>query len=147
MPETAEIGPVDYLLVRFPGSHFNGEALPLLADLQERGIIKVLDLQVVKRETDDTLTVIDISDVDGDGALDLTVFEGAATGLLDQEDADKAGSFLEPGDTAALLVYENAWAEPFAAALRRAGAELVSDGRIPVTDVIEVLDALDSAGA
>lgn len=142
-----EIGPIDYLVVRFPGSQMTGEGLPLLADLAERGIIRILDLRVIKRELDGSAVQLEIADFDGDGTLDLAVFAGASSGLLDDEDDETTISLIEPGDTAAVIIYENRWAGPFVAALRRAGAEAISSGRIPVTDVLDALDRLEAADA
>jgi hypothetical protein len=126
-----------------------GEGLPALVDLVDRGIIRILDLRVVSRGADGSVVLMDIADFDGDGTLDLAVFEGAASGLLDDADADEVGALVEPGDTAAVLVYENTWAAPFVAAVRRGGAEVVSSGRIPaetVLDTLDALEALESAG-
>lgn len=137
-------GPIDYLVVEFPGSRMTGEGLPLLVDLVDRGIIKILDLTFVKREQDGSVVGLNVSDLDSDGRLDLTVFEGASSGLLGQDDISEAGSILEPGSSAGILVYENSWAAPFAAALRRGGAQLVASGRIPVPAVLAALDAAES---
>jgi len=138
-----EIGPIDYLVVEFPGSRMTGEGLPLLVDLVDRGIIRVLDLVFVKKELDGSVKGMAIADLDHDGTLDLAVFEGASSGLLDQGDLDEAGTVLEPGSSAGLLVYENRWAAPFAAALRRGGGQLVASGRIPVQAVLAALDATE----
>ena len=138
-----DIGPIDYLVVEFPGSKMTGEGLPLLVDLVDRGIIRVLDLVFVKKELDGSVKGMAIADLDHDGTLDLAVFEGASSGLLDQDDLDEAGAVLEPGSSAGLLVYENRWAAPFAAALRRGGGQLVASGRIPVQAVLAALDATE----
>ena len=95
-----ELGPVDYLVVEFPGSRMTGEGLPLLVDLVDRGLIRVLDLVFVKKEEDGAVTMIQIADLDGDGQLDLAVFEGASSGLLDDDDLAEAGGVLEPGSSA-----------------------------------------------
>lgn len=140
-----ETGPIDYLVVRFPGSKMTGEGLPLLVDLADRGIIRILDLRVVSRDQDGAAVLLDVSDFDGDGALDLAVFKGASSGLLDSEDAETVKSLVEPGDTAAVLVYENAWAAPFVTAVRAGGAEVVATGRIPAQAVLDALDRLEAA--
>ena len=141
-----EIGPIDYLVVEFPGSRMTGEGLPLLVDLVDRGIIRVLDLVFVKKELDGSVKGMAIADLDHDGTLDLAVFEGASSGLLGQDDLDEAGAVLEPGSSAGLLVYENRWAAPFAKALRKGGGQLVANGRIPVQAVLAALDATESPG-
>ncbi len=140
-----EMGPIDYLVVEFPGSHLTGEGMPLLADLVDRGIIRILDLTFLTKEEDGSVRGLALADVTGDGSLDLTLFEGASSGLLGQEDLDEAGTLLGPGDSAAVLLYENLWAAPLAAALRRADARMIASGRIPVQDIVEALDALDGA--
>ena len=138
-----DIGPIDYLVVEFPGSKMTGEGLPLLVDLVDRGIIRILDLVFVKKELDGSVQGMAIADFDKDGQLDLAVFEGASSGLLAQEDLVEAGGVLEPGSSAGLLVYENRWAAPFASALRRGGGQVVASGRIPVQDVLATLDATE----
>jgi hypothetical protein len=140
-----DMGPIDYLVVEFPGSRMTGDGLPLLVDLVDRGIIRILDLVFVKKELDGSVRGIAIADLDKDGKLDLAVFEGASSGLLDQEDLDQAGGVLQPGSSAGLLVYENRWAAPFAKALRRGGGQLVASGRIPVQAVLAALDATESS--
>ena len=134
-------------MVEFPGSKMTGEGLPLLVDLVDRGIIRILDLVFVKRELDGSVKAINIADFDGDGTLDLAVFEGAASGLLGEDDIDDATSVIEPGNSAGILVIENVWAGPFAAALRRGGAQLVASGRIPVQAILASLEAAEAAEA
>jgi hypothetical protein len=139
-----EMGPIDYMVVEFPGSRLTGEGLPLLVDLVDKGIIRILDLVFVKKELDGSVNGIAITDLDGDGKLDLAVFEGASSGLLDDDDIADAGGVLEPGSSAGILVYENVWAAPFASALRRAGAQLVANGRIPVQALLAAVDAAEA---
>ncbi len=142
-----ETGPIDYLVVEFPGSRMTGEGLPLLVDLVEKGIIRVLDLVFVTRGTDGSITALEVSDFDGDGQLDLAVFEGVSSGLLDEDDISEATSVIEPGNSAGILVYENVWAGPLAAAIRRGGGQLVASGRIPIQAILAQLDAMESADA
>ncbi|MEV0534471.1 DUF6325 family protein [Kitasatospora sp. NPDC050463] len=141
--ELNETGPIDYIVVEFPGSRMTGEGLPLLVDLVDRGIIRILDLVFIRKETDGSVTGIELADLTGDGQLDLAVFEGASSGLLDEEDIANAGAVLAPGSSAGILVYENAWAGPLAAALRRGGGRLVADGRIPVQAILASLEAAE----
>ena len=144
-PEDLEdMGPIDYLVVEFPGSRMTGEGLPLLVDLVDRGIIRILDFVFVKKELDGSIKGMAIADLDKDGKLDLAVFEGASSGLLGRDDLDEAGGVLEPGSSAGLLLYENRWAAPFASALRRGGGQVVASGRIPIEDVVAALDASES---
>ncbi|HEY2879129.1 DUF6325 family protein [Nocardioides sp.] len=144
MADDNEFGPVDYLVVEFPGNKMTGEGFPILLDLVDRGIIHILDLVFVSKDADGKMTVINVADFDGDGSLDLAVFEGASSGLLDSDDIADAGSVLEPNSSAGILLYENTWAAPFVAALRRGGAELVASGRIPADSLVSSLEGAES---
>src|SRR4051794_19950895 len=141
-----EAGPVDYLVMEFPGNKFTGEAFPLLVELVDRGIIRILDLAFVVKDDEGTVVGVELADLDGDGSLDLAVFQGASSGLLGQDDLAEAGNALKPGSSAGILVSQNAWAGPFAAALRRSGGRLVASGRIPIQAMLAKLDALESVG-
>jgi len=142
-----ELGPVDYLVVEWPaGKEPTGEGLKHLVDLTERGIIRVLDLAFVRKNEDGTIDGMLVADLDQDGTLDLAEFEGASSGLISDDDYDHAGAALEPGASAAILIYENRWAAPFAAAVRRGGAELIASGRIPADALMEALEQSESAG-
>jgi hypothetical protein len=134
-----ELGPIDYIVVEWPaGKQPTGEAMPHLIDLAERGLIRVLDLAFVHKEEDGRVVGLDLNALDGDPSL--MVFEGASSGLLGKDDYEEAGAAIEPGCSAALLIYENTWAAPFATALRKSGAQLVANGRIPVNAIIAALD-------
>jgi Family of unknown function (DUF6325) len=138
------MGPVDYVLVEWPGRQPTGEAAPILVDLVERGIIRVLDLAFITKAEDGSVAGLEIADL-GEKVEEFKVFEGASSGLLSDDDATEAAAALEPGTSAALLVYENRWAGPFAAAVRRSGGQLVATGRIPVQAVLAALDAAEEA--
>jgi hypothetical protein len=141
--ELETMGPIDYLVLEWPAGRMTGEAAPLLVDLVERGLIRILDLVFVRKDLDGSVRGLEVADFDGDERLDLAVFEGASSGLLGQDDIDEAGAALAPGAAAGILIYENVWAAPFAVALRRAGAQLVASGRIPVQAVLAALDAAE----
>jgi hypothetical protein len=139
-----EMGPIDYLVVEWPGRQPTGEAMPYLVDLVDRGLIRLLDLAFIAKAEDGLVTRVEIADL-GEEAEEFAVFVGAESGLLGDDDAEEAASALEPGTSAALLVYENIWAAPFATAVRRGGGQLVASGRIPVQAVISALDAAETA--
>ena len=142
-----ELGPVDYLVVEFPGSNFNGEILPELVDLVQRGIVKVLDLVLIKKEEDGSFEAFEFDDIE-DGVLgELREIERELADVLSEEDVASVAEALEPGSTAGLLVYENLWAAPFASAVRRSGGQLIANGRIPVQALIAAIDADDDESA
>jgi len=136
-----ELGPVDYLVVEFPGSKFNGEIAPTIVDLVDRGIIRVLDLIMITKESDGSFDAIELNDVE-DGALgELHRLETEIAELLSADDIENVAAALEPGSTAGVLVYENRWAAPFASAVRHCGGQLVANGRIPIQALIAAFEA------
>lgn len=139
------MGPIDYLVVEFPGNRMTGKAFPMLVDLVDRGLIRILDLVFVRKDIDGSVVGLELSDVDGDGELDLSVFEGVSSGLLGADDIQEAGNVLEPDSSAGILVYENVWAAPLAREIRLSGGQLVASGRIPVQAVLAALDAMETA--
>jgi hypothetical protein len=143
MADAAPMGPVSYLIVEFPGSKMTGEGFPILVDLVDRGVIRILDLAFVTKDDDGTVRAINVSDIDGDGQLDLTVFDGASSGLLDESDLADAAPAISPGSSAGILVFENRWATEFVQAIRGADAQLVAAGYIPQDALLASLDATD----
>lgn len=141
--EPAPLGPVDYLVVAFPTDRMTGEAFRMLVDLVDRGIIRILDLAFVRKDHDGAVTTLSQMDVERMQVLDAALFDGAASGLLDETDLSEAAAAMDPGTAAAVLVYENVWATPFATALRRAGGQLVASGHIPVQAILATLDELE----
>jgi hypothetical protein len=147
MADDAEaMGPISYLIVEFPGNKMTGEGLPILVDLVERGLIRILDFLFVTRDADGSLSAIELQDLDLDGDIDVAVFEGVSSGLLDEGDLADAASVIEPGSSAGILLFENRWARSFTQALRRGGAELVAAGYIPLDALEASLDAAEAAG-
>jgi hypothetical protein len=142
--ELTEMGPIDYLLVEWPGRQPTGEAAPYLLDLADRGLIRILDLVFLAKGEDGSVLRLEIADL-GDQVAAFADFEGASSGLLSDEDTEEAAATLEPGTSAALLVYENRWAAPFASAVRRSGGQLVASGRIPIQAMLAALDAAEAA--
>jgi hypothetical protein len=141
------MGPVSYLIVEFPGNKMTGEGLAALVDLVDRGLVRILDLEFVTRGADGSMTAIQLQDLDHDGQLDVTIFEGVSSGLLDQSDLDGAADAIQPASSAAILLFENRWAARFVDGLRRGGAELVAAGYIPLTDIAASLDAAEATRA
>jgi hypothetical protein len=137
--EVTAMGPVDYLIVEFPPGAHTGEKMSILVDLADRGTIRILDLTFVEKRDDGSVVELRLADLDGDGELDLAVFEGVSAGLVGDDDLVEVGAVLEPGSSAAILIYENAWAAPFVAALRRSDAQVVASGRIPFDELAAVL--------
>jgi hypothetical protein len=141
-----ELGPVDIVVIGYPaGAPMTGEAVPLLVDLVERGIIRVLDVMFVIKNEDGTFSGFEATDLEADRVGDFSVFEGASSGLLGDEDAATAAAELEPGTAAVLIVFENRWAGPFAAAVRRNGGMVLDYQRIPAQDLVDALDAAETA--
>ena len=141
--ELNEMGPIDYILVEWPGRQPTGEVAPHLIDLVDRGLIRILDLTFITKGEDGSIAGLEIADL-GDAVAEYAVFEGAASGLLSDDDVNEAAAALEPGTSAALLVFENTWAAPFATAVRSSGGQLVASGRIPVQAVLAALDAAEA---
>ena len=129
--DAAPLGPISYLIVEFPGNKMTGEGFSTLVDLVDGGVIRILDLVFVTRDADGSMRSLMLADLDHDGTVDLAVFEGVSSGLLDQSDFDDAASTITPGSSAGILIFENRWATGFVQALRKGGAELVAAGYIP----------------
>ncbi|MFC8491599.1 DUF6325 family protein [Streptomyces sp. NPDC057235] len=142
--DVSEMGPIDYLVLEFPGNRMTGEGLSRLLDLVDRHVIRVLDLSFIRKDADGSVTALEIADLDGDGDLDLAVFDGASSGLLDEDDLREAAAALGPDSSAGVIVYENLWAAPLAEALRRGGARMVAGGRIPAEAFLASLEAVEA---
>jgi hypothetical protein len=141
-PESIEeMGPIDYVVLEWPGRQPKGDAAPLILDLVDRGIIRILDIALMVKAEDGSIAAIDLGELDGDGGF--AEFQGASTGLLSQEDLEEAANALQPGTSAAVLMWENRWAAPVAVALRRSGGQLVASGRIEIQAMLAALEALD----
>ncbi|MBV9338208.1 MAG: hypothetical protein JO243_20155 [Solirubrobacterales bacterium] len=138
------LGPIDYLAVEWPGQHVTGEGFELLYNLVERGIIRVLDLEFIAKAPDGTVRKVALGDLEHAGEIDITIWDGASSGLLDQSDIDEVAAAIEPGSLAGVLVYENVWAVPMWTALERSSARLIGAGRIASDDLVKALDATES---
>ena len=138
-----ELGPVDWIVVEFPGSRFNGEIAPALRDLVDREVVRVLDLLVLKKDTDGTLEAFEVSDLDTTEIGELRSYESQLAMLLSEDDVTAVAAAIEPGSSAAVLVWENTWAAPFASAVRHSGGQLVASGRIPIQALLAAIEADD----
>jgi hypothetical protein len=142
--ELQDTGPIDYVVLAWPGPAPTGDKIPrLIVDLVDRGIIRVLDIAFVAKDADGAVRAVDLEQLGPDSAF--AEFAGASSGLLDIEDLRAAGEALDPGSAAAVLVWENRWAAPLAVALRQSGGLLLDSGRIPVQGILAALDALEAA--
>jgi hypothetical protein len=143
--ELEDLGPIDYVVLEWPGAFPDTtEVQPLLLDLVDRGIIRILDIGFVAKDENGEVTGLDVGDIKQVAAA-FAEFEGASSGLLGFDDLEEAAAALEPGTSAAVLVWENRWAGPVAAAIRRSGGQLAASGRLPVQAILAALDAVEAA--
>lgn len=137
-----EMGPIDYIVLEWPGRQPAGEVAPMIVDLHDRGIIRILDVAFMAKDEDGSVIALDAGALNDGGGF--AEFEGAASGLLGDDELGEAARALEPGTSAAVLVWENRWAAPVAVALRRSGGQLVASGRIPIQAILAALDAVEA---
>jgi hypothetical protein len=139
----AMLGPVDMVIIGWPPeAPKTGEALPIFVDLVDRGIISVLDVRGLRRNEDGTFDAFDVNDIDG--VPEVSVFEGAATGLIGDEDVRTVVEAMDPGTAAIMIVFENTWAAPFVNAVHRNGGRLIAYERVGAQDLLDALDELES---
>jgi Family of unknown function (DUF6325) len=148
--DLAELGPVDYLVIEFPEGqqNFTGEIAAELVRLSEAGTIRVIDVLILVKEEDGTVEAMELADAGDLG--ELVQLEAELAELLAAEDVDRLAHAMDPGSIAGVLVYENLWAAPFGSAVRRAGGQLIANGRIPIQAIIASLEAdeaLETTGA
>ena len=146
MDNEAELGPIDVVVIGYPpGAPMKGDAVPIFMDLVDRGIIRVFDALFVRKNEDGTVSGVDFGELDEATGGDLTVFDGASTGMLGNADVETVAAELEPGSGAAIIIYENRWAAPFATAVRRNGGVLIASERISAQDLLDALEAAEAA--
>ena len=143
----AELGPVDWIVVEFPGNRFNGEIGPCLVDLVDRGIIRVLDLLVLTKDADGAVEGFELADLEDSEIGQLRTYETELALLLSEDDVASVAEAVDPSCAAAVLVFENTWAAPFAAAVRHSGGQLVATGRIPVPALLAAIEVDADADA
>jgi hypothetical protein len=144
-----ELGPVDYLVVAFPAgkADFSGPMASELTALMDSNTVRVLDLALLSKDVDGSVEARELTDVDDSEVGQLRAAEADLAVLLAASDIEEIGGFLEPGSEAAVLVWENSWAGPFGAAVRRSGGQLVATGRIPTQAILAALEADRAAQA
>ena len=137
------LGPVDYLVVEFPAAkaNFSGEMATQLGSLVDRELIRVLDLLLLRKDLDGSVEVAELNELAAADVGELLALEANLAMLLAEEDVVAIGAALEPGSVAAVLVYENSWAGPFASSVRRSGGQLVASGRIPTQALLAAVEA------
>jgi hypothetical protein len=135
------LGPVDYVVVEFPAgaSNFTGEMATELVALVEAGTIRVIDALILVKDEDGSVDAMELSDVGDLGPL--REVEAQLAELLAADDVAHLAAAMDPGSTAGVLIWENLWAAPFASAARRAGGQLIADGRIPIQAIIASIEA------
>jgi Family of unknown function (DUF6325) len=142
-----ELGPVDYVVVEFPAdkANFSGEMATELSALIERGVVRVLDLLILKKELDGSVEAFESHDFGDSDLAELLQLETELAMLLAADDVEAIGAALEPGSVAAVLIWENVWAAPFGSAARRSGGQLVASGRIPIQAIAAAVEANEAA--
>lgn len=136
-----ELGPVDFVIVEFPAgtSNFTGEMARELIALVDAGTIRVIDVLILVKDEDGSVEALELSDIEELG--ELQALEAELAELLAEEDVVNLAAAMDPGSTAAVLIYENLWAAPFASAARRSGGQLIANGRIPIQAIIASIEA------
>jgi hypothetical protein len=139
------LGPIDYLAVEFPGGQVTDDGFRALLDLANRGIVRVLDLEFVAKAADGAVRKVALDSVEHAAGVDVTLWRGAESGLLDRSDVDNVAAGLAAGSVAGIVVYENVWAAPLIAAFERGGAHVVGEGSIAVDELLTALDSAEGA--
>jgi len=134
------LGPVEYAVIAFPGNRFNGDVVPALIDLVENDVIHIIDLVFVHKDEAGTLTIGEIEELDTDLGAVFAKLQGDVDDLINEEDLEDIAALLSPNSSAAVIVWENLWAERFASAVRASGGHLVDSGRIPPDVVMEAME-------
>lgn len=141
-------GPVDIAVIGYPPeAPKTGEAIPIFIDLVDKGIIRVLDVKGIRKDADGTFAGFDVGSAEASGVPDLVAFEGAQTGLIGDEDLRVAVEAMEPGTAAIMIVFENSWAAPFVSAVHRNGGRLLAYERVSAQDLLDAIEAMDTASA
>jgi len=144
-PDDDELGPIDFLAIEFPGARITSRGFEQLLSLADQGIISILDLEFVTKDSASNTRKVDVGELDTSDAVDLSAWAGASSGLLDDSDVDEITAAIQPGSAAVVIVYENRWVLGLVDAWRREGARLIGDGGISADDMVAALDATESS--
>ncbi len=136
-----QVGPVDYLVIEFPGNRFNGEIVPALTDLIARGLVRVLDMAFVRKDADGAVEILEIEELPDDELGGLGGLQPFLVDLVNEDDLLAMAEVLAPDSSAGIIVWENTWAAPFATAVRDSGGEVVASGRIPLGEILAALES------
>ena len=143
-PEPAdELGPIDFIAIEFPGARITAPGFEQLLSLADQGVIDILDVEFITKDDAGNVGKADVGELHHPGGIDLSVWTGASSGLLDRTDIEEIAAAMQPGSVAAVIVYENRWVLGLVNAWRRDGARLLADGGISADDVVAALDATE----
>jgi len=140
---TDELGPIDFLAIEFPDGHLGAPGFEQLMSLADRGVIYILDLEFIVKDSGGHAGKADVGELSNPDAVDLSAWKGASSGLLDRTDVDEIAAAIQPGSVAAVIVYENRWVLSLVSTWRRDGARFIADGGISASDVVAALDATE----
>jgi hypothetical protein len=138
-----ELGPIDFFAVEFPDGRPSEAGFQMLLDLADRGVVEILDLEFIAKKADGSVSTVPVTELAVAGEVDLTVWDGASSRLLDDADIAEVGSALQPGGIAVAVVFENRWVLGLIDAWRQDGARLIADGGLAAEDVVAALDATE----
>jgi len=142
-PDDDELGPIDFLAIEFPGGRITAPGFEQLLALAGQGVINILDLEFITKDSAGTTRKVDVRDLGTSATVDLSVWAGASSGLLDDSDVGEIAAAIQPGSAAAVIVYENRWILGVVDAWRREGARLIADGGISASDMVAALDSTE----
>ena len=138
----ASMGPVEYVVIAFPGNRFKGEIVPAVSELVDNDVVRILDVAFIKKDADGNVTMFEYDSLDDVLEFGFADVDGEAGGVLNDEDLELAAEALEPDSSAALIVWEHRWAARVAQAIRDAGGRIIAGERVPDEIVEQALDGL-----
>jgi len=133
-------GPVEYIVISFPGNHFSGEIIPAIADVVEKGVVRIIDLVFIRKDEDGSVTLVEFEELDDAFGVAIEPLVEMVTGLVAEEDIEMFGEAMEANHSALAVVFEHLWAAELGTAVRRANGRVIADGHIPREAVMEILE-------